>query len=134
MNAEPAFVERTKLSLKPRRNCTAGDTSEPKVAVAIIHFGGTQPVVVVLVVTLVVPVVVAVVVVPWMMSVSPTVSVVLPGGPVPIIVTITMVEAAFCATARDSTETVEPPAGGVTGLGAKVPDTPAGNEATARFT
>jgi hypothetical protein len=88
---------------------------------------------VVLVVELVTLVVVAVVV-PWMMSVSPTVSVVLPGGPVPMIVMIVMVEAAFGAIARESTETVEPPAGGVTGLGAKVPDTPAGNEATARFT
>jgi hypothetical protein len=37
MNAEPALVERTKLSLKPRRNCTAGETSEPKVVVAIMH-------------------------------------------------------------------------------------------------
>jgi hypothetical protein len=133
MNAEPAFVERTKLSLKPRRNCTAGEASEPKVAVAITHFGGCQGPVVVLVVALVTLVVVAVVV-PWMMSVSPTVSVVLPGGPVPMIVMIVMVEAAFGAIARESTETVEPPAGGVTGLGAKVPDTPAGNEATARFT
>jgi hypothetical protein len=42
MNAEPAFVERTKRSLKLRRNCTAGEASEPKVAVAITHFGGVQ--------------------------------------------------------------------------------------------
>jgi hypothetical protein len=39
MNAEPAFVERTKLSLKPRRNCTAGEASEPNVAVAIMQLG-----------------------------------------------------------------------------------------------
>jgi len=42
MNAAPALVDRTNLSLKFRRNCTAGETSEPKVAVAIIHLGGVQ--------------------------------------------------------------------------------------------
>jgi hypothetical protein len=47
MNAEPAFVDRTSPSLKFRRNCTAGEASEPKVAVAITHLGGVQgPVVV----------------------------------------------------------------------------------------
>ena len=95
-------------------------------------FGGTQPDVVVLDVVDVVDVVV--VVVPWIMSVNATVSVGPPGGPVPIIVTILTVEGAFCATARVSIETVEPSAGGVTGLGLKAPDTPAGNESTPRFT
>jgi len=42
MNADPAVVESTSLSLKLRRNCTAGEASEPKVAVAMTHFGGTQ--------------------------------------------------------------------------------------------
>jgi hypothetical protein len=37
MNADPALVDRTKRSLKFRRSCTAHETSEPNVAVAITH-------------------------------------------------------------------------------------------------
>jgi len=37
MNAEPALVDRTNVSLKLRKNCTARETSEPKVAVAIMQ-------------------------------------------------------------------------------------------------
>jgi hypothetical protein len=37
MNAEPALVESTSPSLKLRKNCTADDTSEPNVAVAMMH-------------------------------------------------------------------------------------------------
>jgi hypothetical protein len=48
MNAEPAFVERTSRSLKFRRNSTAGDASEPNVAVAIMHLGGLKGAIVVL--------------------------------------------------------------------------------------
>jgi len=47
MNAAPALVDKTSLSLKFRRNCTAGEASEPKVAVAMIHLGGFQAPVVV---------------------------------------------------------------------------------------
>jgi hypothetical protein len=43
MKAEPALVWTTKLSLKPRRNCTAGAASEPKVAVAIMQEGVGSP-------------------------------------------------------------------------------------------
>jgi hypothetical protein len=43
MKAEPALVLTTKLSLKPRRNCTAGAASEPKVAVAIMQEGVGSP-------------------------------------------------------------------------------------------
>jgi hypothetical protein len=39
MKAEPALVLRAKPSLKLRSNCTAGDASEPKVAVAIMQYG-----------------------------------------------------------------------------------------------
>jgi hypothetical protein len=42
MNAEPALVESTKPSRKLRRNCTADETSEPNVAVAIMQ--GLAPV------------------------------------------------------------------------------------------
>jgi hypothetical protein len=42
MNADPAVVESTSLSLKLRRNCTAGEASDPKVAVAMTHLGGVQ--------------------------------------------------------------------------------------------
>jgi len=42
INADPAVVDSTSLSLKLRRNCTAGETSEPNVAVAITHLGGVQ--------------------------------------------------------------------------------------------
>jgi hypothetical protein len=48
MNAEPALVERTSRSLKFRRNSTAGEASEPNVAVAIMHLGGLKGTVVVL--------------------------------------------------------------------------------------
>ena len=37
MKLLPAKVWRTRLSLKPRRNCTCGLSSEPYVAVAIKH-------------------------------------------------------------------------------------------------
>jgi hypothetical protein len=40
MNAEPAAVDRTSPSRKLRSNCTAGETSEPKVTVATKHLGG----------------------------------------------------------------------------------------------
>jgi hypothetical protein len=42
MNADPAAVESTSLSLKLRRNCTAGAASDPNVAVAMTHLGGVQ--------------------------------------------------------------------------------------------
>jgi hypothetical protein len=42
MNAEPALVESTSPSLKVRKNCTADETSEPNVAVAIMQ--GLSPV------------------------------------------------------------------------------------------
>jgi len=54
MNADPAVVESTSLSLKLRRNCTAGEASDPNVAVAITHFGGVQGCVAVLKVDVVV--------------------------------------------------------------------------------
>jgi hypothetical protein len=64
MNAEPALVWTTKLSLKPRRNCTAGAASEPKVAVAIMQEGVGEEVVVGVVV-------IALVTVNWAVSCSP---------------------------------------------------------------
>ena len=135
MNAEPALVDRTSRSLKLRRNCTAGETSEPKVAVAIIHFVGKMGGVVVFVVTLVVvtggPVVVVVVVMATM-SVTATVAVSPP--PVPLTVMMVVLAGAVPETARENTELVLPPAGGVTGLGVNPPVTPDGNVGTARVT
>ena len=135
MNAEPAFVERTKLSLKPRRNCTAGEASEPKVAVAITHFGGCQgPVdVTTLVVTLVawVVAVVAVVVVE-IMTVNAAVAVSAPAVPVTVMTVVP--PTALGKTAKLSTDVVLLPGGGVTGLVVKPPETPEGNVGTARVT
>jgi len=37
MKAEPDFVDSTRPSLKFRRNWTAGEASEPNVAVAMMH-------------------------------------------------------------------------------------------------
>jgi hypothetical protein len=135
MKAEPAFVERTKLSLKPRRNCTAGEASEPKVAVAITHFGGVHGPVVVTVeadeVVDKVPVVV-VTVVGVTTSVTGAVAVIPP--PVPLTVMMAVVPGAVLETAIPSTELVASPAGGVTGLGVKPPVTPDGNVGTDRAT
>ena len=58
MNVDPAVVESTSLSLKLRRNWTAGEASDPKVAVAITHLGGVQGPVAVLIVVMVTDVVV----------------------------------------------------------------------------
>jgi hypothetical protein len=128
MNADPAVVESTSLSLKLRRNCTAGEASEPKVAVAMTHFGGTQgptdvttlDVVRVLVVTTLT------------MSVTPAEAVTPP--PVPVTVTVVVVAGAVFVTEKVRTETVLPSAGGVTGLLLKAAETPSGNVGTARVT
>jgi hypothetical protein len=110
MNADPAVVESTSLSLKLRRNCTAGEASEPKVAVAMTHFGGTQgPIDVVADVTVVAGVVtvwvvagVVTVAVVWIVvdGVAVVVAVVVVVGVVAVVVVVTPVtvnvaEAAF---------------------------------------
>lgn len=124
MNAEPALVGRTSLSLKLRRNCTAHDTSEPKVAVAIMH---GLVVVAVLDATLVVAVVVVGV---GMISISDVEPVSVPAVPV---TPMTVVPAgAAVETARLSTDVTLFPAGGVTGLVLKMPVTPDGSVGTAR--
>jgi len=97
--------------------------------VAIIHFGGTQgPVVVTVEPVIVVDVEVVVVTI----SVTGTVAVSPP--PVPLTVMMVVLPGAAAETAIDSTELVEPPAGGVTGLGVKPPVTPEGNVGTDRTT
>ena len=96
---------------------------------AIIHFGGTQGPVVVTVEPVIV---VAVEVVVVTISVTGTVAVSPP--PVPLTVMMVVLPGAAAETAIDSTELVEPPAGGVTGLGVKPPVTPEGNVGTDRTT
>ena len=135
MNAEPAFVERTKLSLKPRRNCTAGEASEPKVAVAITHFGGPQgpvDVTTLVAVEVTADVVIVLVVVTLTMSVTPAEAVTPP--PVPVTVITVVVAVAVFVTVRVRTAVVLPPAGGVTGLLLKPAETPVGNVGAARVT
>ena len=65
-------------------------------------------------------------------SVTGTVAVSPP--PVPLAVMMVVLPGAAAETAIDSTELVEPPAGGVTGLGVKPPVTPEGNVGTDRTT
>jgi len=129
MNADPAVVESTSLSLKLRRNCTAGETSDPKVAVAITHLGGVQGPVAVVVVTLVVDVVPVVV---GMMSITDAEPVRVPAVPVTAMTVVP--PGAALETARVSTEVTLLPAGGVTGLVLKTPLTPDGSVGTARVT
>ena len=120
MNADPAAVESTSLSLKLRRNCTAGAASDPNVAVAMTHLGGAQT-------PLVVAVVVAVVTVAWMRTVRAVVATDVPLVPV-IVMAVVDVEVSV-ATPIESVDVTVPPAGGVTGLGLNPPVTPAGNGA-----
>jgi hypothetical protein len=122
MNADPAVVESTSLSLKLRRNCTAGEASDPKVAVAITHLGGVQAPVVVA--TLVV---VEVVTVDWMTIVSAAVATDVPLVPVIVIAVVDV--GAPVAAPIESVEVTVLPAGGVTGLGLNPPVTPVGNGA-----
>ena len=72
--------------------------------------------------------VVAVVTVPWMTSV--TVVCVLSPSPAPATVIMAVVEVAVLDTANESVDCTEPPDDGVTGFGARPPETPAGNDAT----
>jgi len=140
MNAEPARVERTKRSLKSRRNCTAGEASEPNVAVAIMHSAiGLQGAVVVRVVAVAVAVVVttpvvAVVAVVTVETMSVTATVAVSPPPVPDIGMTVVLAGAVFEMARESTELVVPPADGVTGLGLKPPLTPDGSVGAARVT
>ena len=130
MNADPAVVESTSLSLKLRRNWTAGEASDPKVAVAMTHFGGVQgPVAVVMVAVLVVDVVPVVV---GMMSITDAEPVRVPAVPVTAMTVVP--PGAALETAKVSTEVTLPPAGGVTGLVLKTPVTPDGSVGTARVT
>jgi hypothetical protein len=140
MNADPAVVESTSLSLKLRRNCTAGEASEPKVAVAMTHFGGTQGKVCVamlvvvdttLVAVWVVGVTVVAVVVVGMTSVTDVELVSVPAVPVTV---MTVEPPDAPETTKVSTEVTLPPAGGVTGLVLKPPLTPDGSVGTARVT
>jgi hypothetical protein len=123
MNADPAVVDSTSLSLKLRRNCTAGETSEPNVAVAITHLGGVHGDVAVLSVV----VCVEVVVVDWMTIVSAAVATDVPL--VPVIVMAVVDVGAPVATPIESVDVEVLPDGGVTGLGLNPPVTPAGNGA-----
>lgn len=120
MNADPAVVESTSLSLKSRRNWTAGEASDPKVAVAMTHLGGVQA-------PLVVAVVVAVVTVDWMTIVSAAVAIDVPLVPVIVIAVVDV--GAPVAAPIESVEVTVLPAGGVTGLGLNPPVTPVGNGA-----
>ena len=72
--------------------------------------------------------VVAVVTVPWMTSMI--VVCVLSPSPAPATVMMAVVDVAVLDTTNESVECTEPPDGGVTGLGAKAPETPTGNDAT----
>jgi len=121
MNADPAVVESTSLSLKLRRNCTAGAASDPNVAVAMTHLGGAQT-------PLVVAVVVAVVTVAWMTIVSAAVATDVPLVPVMVIAVVDV--GAPVATPIESVEvTVYDGDVGVTGFGLNPPVTPVGNGA-----
>jgi hypothetical protein len=73
-------------------------------------------------------VVVAVVTVDWMTSVS--VVCVLSPSPAPATVMMAVVDGAVLDTTNENVEMTEPPDGGVTGFGARPPETPAGNDAT----
>jgi len=126
MNADPALVESTSPSLKLRRNCTAGETSEPKVTVAMMH--GLDGLVVVPVVAVVVAVVVVGV------TISSTAAVLVSPPPVPLTRIIVVLAGALLEAAMDRTEFVVPPAGGVTGLGLKPAVTPDGTFGTERVT
>jgi hypothetical protein len=119
MNADPAVVETTSLSLKLRRNWTAGAASDPNVAVAMTHLGAVQT-------PLVVAVVVAVVTVAWTRIVKAVVATDVPLVPV-IVMAVVDVEASV-ATPIESVDVTVPPEGGVTGLGLNPPVTPAGND------
>jgi hypothetical protein len=69
-----------------------------------------------------------------MIKVNATESVGPPGEVVPMICMTVTLPGAFCATAMVSTETVEPGAGGVTGLGVNAPVVPAGVELSPKVT
>ena len=73
-------------------------------------------------------VVVAVVTVDWMTSVTVVVVMRLPLAPVTV--TMAVVDVAVLNTTNENVECTEPPDGGVTGFGARPPETPVGNEAT----
>ena len=71
---------------------------------------------------------VAVVTVDWMTSVIGVC--VLSPPPAPATVIMAVVDVAVLNTVNESVECTEPPDGGVTGFGAKTPETPTGNDAT----
>jgi hypothetical protein len=71
---------------------------------------------------------VAVVTVDWMTSVI--VVCVLSPSPAPATVIMAVVDGAVLDTTNENVESAEPPDGGVTGFGARPPETPAGNDAT----
>jgi hypothetical protein len=73
-------------------------------------------------------VVIEVVIVDWMMSVI--VVVVVSPPPAPATVIMAVVDVAVLNTTNESVECTEPPDGGVTGFGARPPETPTGNDAT----
>jgi len=123
MNAEPAFVERTRPSLKLRSSCTCGAASDPKVAVAMTHLGGVKGKVAVLKVDTEVAVAVDVTKV-WMTIDTDDVAVSPP--PVPVMVIEVVVEGAALETATESKEDAVFPDGGVTMLGLNPPVTPDG--------
>jgi len=85
------------------------------------HLGGVQT-------PVAVDTVVAVVTVPWMTSV--TVVCVVSPSPAPATVIIAVVEVAVLDTTKESVDCTEPPDDGVTGFGARPPETPVGNDAT----
>jgi hypothetical protein len=91
------------------------------VAVAITQLGGVQG-------PVAVDTVVAVVTVPWMMSVIVVVVIRLALAPVTVMMAV--VDVAVFDTTNVSVDCTEPPDDGVTGFGARPPDTPAGNDAT----
>jgi hypothetical protein len=128
MNADPAVVESTSLSLKLRRNCTAGEASEPKVAVAMTHLGGAQGAVAVLKVAVEIEDDIVVDVTRTCMINVIDVVVESP-PPVPVTMMNAVVDVAVLKTANESVECTELPDGGVTGFGAKPPETPTGNTA-----
>jgi len=123
MNADPAVVESTSLSLKLRRNCTAGETSDPKLAVAMTHLGGVQGEVAVLKVVTDVEVAVAVTKI-WMTIDTDVDAVSVPDVPITRIEVV--VEGAALETATESKESTLLPDVGVTGLGLNPPVTPDG--------
>ena len=127
MNAEPALVESTRPSLKLRRNSTAHETSDPKVAVAITHSGGCHGAVAVDNVVVEAEVVVDTTTV-CIISVIDVDAVCPP--PVPDTVMNAVVDVAVSITASESVECTEPPDGGVTGFGARPPETPTGSDAS----